>query len=452
MEWRQPSRIFLISVIALVFLLALTSAVSAATQTVTLGPSSYLDPEMSGLAEGFETPPEIDITFGETSKNDLLVFKVGDSSITLNLVGAKEVDAQKPLSSKIIYENIFPYTSLVYKTSPYGVKEEIILRKYTNKNEFVYHVEVENAVWAEKENGDIIFTHPETGEHLWTFKAPFMKDSPRPVINYQGSQKDVEMTLTENKDGSLFLKLTADDQWLQEAYYPVVIDPTITVILRQYPFMGFQGQLALPTPTYSYYYYSRTYSYYGPYGFCLIPSWSGCYYYSTFYNPSSYYGYTCPTYGQAHCDSGAYAWTTYPMYYYASSSYVNRVGRHCNPQNYYWITTSSGWWNTYTWNYYQYSYYSSPNYYYSNTDGTYFYTNSYPSSFWNWRLGTAFYKYSYPAFKYTKYYYYTTPQCFTYSYTGSYPYTTGGCTYTLTRPVFDYDYMDVYMDWKLMVL
>ena len=255
------------------------------TKTVTLYPKPVIEREGSNYVYR-ASGNRYNVTFAPDTTKDLLSVTVGDARITMSPVDPLYTEAEKNFSL-IGYDNVYENTHLVYRTQKDRLKELIKLEKYTGVSEWTFKLDVENAVWGENEQGDIVFSSPD-GEFLWKLDKPYMWDSPRPLIDYRGSTSyDTSMEIFEEK-GQTYLTVAVDDEWLQEAYYPVMIDPTITFNATEVVYEAWVtqnvysrgGNFKDPGPRVITKHVPSPYTYYGPYG----PLYYTDYYWITYFN------------------------------------------------------------------------------------------------------------------------------------------------------------------------
>lgn len=156
--------------------------------------------------------------FSKKSGLELLNFSYGNSSVFISPVGSEMVSGKVNLNT-ITYPDIYPGVDLRYTLDLGQLKEELILKDNSNKNEFLYKLRSNNVKREVTPEGIIIFSDPDTGEKLFRFDKPFAVDS-------NGSLCEQVSLEIENN----LLKLTIDSEWLKKAVYPVTIDPTITLL------------------------------------------------------------------------------------------------------------------------------------------------------------------------------------------------------------------------------
>ena len=182
----------------------------------------------------------VDITFtANTNSNNLINLSSKTGNISWKYKGVKNVSANiknnnkkhkgnkrftstDKLSSKAIYKSIYKGVDLECLTSTLGVKENVILKNAKAKNEFEIEYNIKG------------FKAKQTDEHtiklykgkkvIYTINAPYMYDSENKIST------DISLKIISNKSNILTVKLTADKSYLNNAKYPVTIDPETTLI------------------------------------------------------------------------------------------------------------------------------------------------------------------------------------------------------------------------------
>lgn len=123
----------------------------------------------------------------------------------------------------ILYNDVYDGIDIQYTVNELGLKEDIILNKYVEKNTFTYELETHGAE-AKLENGVINLYEKGEDELGLTLSAPMMTDADANI------SENVVMGLAKEK-GKYIVTITADSEWLSSAdrAYPVKIDPNLTV-------------------------------------------------------------------------------------------------------------------------------------------------------------------------------------------------------------------------------
>lgn len=138
-------------------------------------------------------------------------------------------------SGKLRYDGVFgPGTSVEYVNTTTGLKEAIILERYTGKHRFDFVFRSETHVPLLAENGAYIFVSAKTKleEPDYRFLSLYAYDSAKPNENISGFRhmnEDLRYELTDNADGSYTISVVVPEEYLThpEIVYPVTIDPSI---------------------------------------------------------------------------------------------------------------------------------------------------------------------------------------------------------------------------------
>ncbi|MEL7567641.1 MAG: sugar-binding protein, partial [Dehalobacterium sp.] len=161
---------------------------------------------------------KFDIGFSRRTGNNILQFTYQEADLTLGLDDVKSVSGEVYKNS-IVYEEIYPEIDLKYTVESSRIKEELIVKSYTGQNEFSFQLSVNNAVYQVMDDSTIMFSDPDSEQPLFFIPKSF-------TIDNKGNRCDnIRMEFT--KDGLLII--TVDPDWLEEAIYPVIIDPTINL-------------------------------------------------------------------------------------------------------------------------------------------------------------------------------------------------------------------------------
>lgn len=124
----------------------------------------------------------------------------------------------KSQNTSMEYKNIKPGMDLKYTIDSNMLKEEIILHEYPNTNVFSFHIKSKGLSFEKGSDGLLWGKDKKTGEKLFKFHQPFAVDAAE-VITF-----DADLSMAKNNST---LTVTVNDEWLKNATYPVIIDPTI---------------------------------------------------------------------------------------------------------------------------------------------------------------------------------------------------------------------------------
>ncbi len=135
---------------------------------------------------------------------------------------AAEVDT----SSRIIYESVNVGTDIEYILDGNDVKENIIIKQAQNDYAYDFRMTLVGLFASLCADGSVNIYDPTNKEIKYTIPAPYMYDS------NGNTSYDVSYELEQVKEGIYILRVSASKEWINadERAFPVVIDPTITVV------------------------------------------------------------------------------------------------------------------------------------------------------------------------------------------------------------------------------
>jgi hypothetical protein len=99
------------------------------------------------------------------------------------------------------------------------MKESIVLSQYTGTNTFSFTLKTQGLTYQLEKDGLYYFLN-EQGESLFYLETPYAIDANEAITN------NAKLTISPGK-GQDQLTVTVDDQWPQQAAYPVTIDPSV---------------------------------------------------------------------------------------------------------------------------------------------------------------------------------------------------------------------------------
>jgi len=161
-----------------------------------------------------------------TKDKDFVKIKKGDNEISFELEDAKKIKKIKKNKNTFTYMDVYDNTSITYEITHRKLKEYINLTQYTGTNTWTFKLKVKGLTYELEDNRVYFY---EGGELVGMFDTPIAWDSNEDVI-------PINFSLSGNK-----LSMIVNDAWLQNAKYPVTIDPTYDDF--EYD-TGFQGGLS----------------------------------------------------------------------------------------------------------------------------------------------------------------------------------------------------------------
>lgn len=161
---------------------------------------------------------EENIVSSETEK-----VKLDSKSVTSVYDGSRE-------EKKVIagYEGENKATELSYESLEHGLKETIILKNKPKSNVVSFNMTLQGCYAKVDETGGGITLYSEDDDIVGGRNAPFMDDA---TENNYSEEIHYELIEINEKEGDVhryILKLVIDEKYLENATYPVAIDPTVT--------------------------------------------------------------------------------------------------------------------------------------------------------------------------------------------------------------------------------
>ena len=119
--------------------------------------------------------------------------------------------------SKVLYKNIIDNIDLEYVLSFEGVKENVIIKKYSKIDKIQFDVK-SNLILK---NEDKVLKAKKGKEVIFNFNVPYMKDN-------NGEESNEVIYSIKNKENEQLLTILFSNKWLKskDRKYPIIIDPT----------------------------------------------------------------------------------------------------------------------------------------------------------------------------------------------------------------------------------
>jgi len=135
------------------------------------------------------------------------------------------------LISEIRYNDFVDGADLQYIVSESAVKENIIVKTPLANHEFAFRISAANLSFGISEEGGIESLDENKAQRgVFSMPPPYMTDAGG-VLSYDVSYK------VENQEGGEYtLRIVPNEEWLNapDRQYPVIIDPTITLVGQPY--------------------------------------------------------------------------------------------------------------------------------------------------------------------------------------------------------------------------
>ncbi len=158
-----------------------------------------------------------DISWGYLNVNDSKAAVINESSSqnTDNHLDLTD------LTSKVLYSDVFESVDAEYIVTPTGVKENIILKDKSAQNEFLLKYNYSGLSVSQISDKTICLK--SGNDVIYTISAPVMTDNDGQISD------DLRFDIISKSDDELVLKLTAERSFLNNAKYPVSIDPNLEI-------------------------------------------------------------------------------------------------------------------------------------------------------------------------------------------------------------------------------
>lgn len=125
------------------------------------------------------------------------------------------------INQSILYPNVRSGVDIEYVLTGSQVKENIILESYKSDFSMTFEYKLKDLSLTEDAEGNIVFVN-DSNEIVFLFNDLVMFD------NDLNESYNIEYDLVETGNRTYEITIRPNDEWLQTASYPVVIDPSIT--------------------------------------------------------------------------------------------------------------------------------------------------------------------------------------------------------------------------------
>lgn len=167
----------------------------------------------------------------ENNKYQISIHPIMDESNKVKLEKEKTIniyDEEVNIPIKASYEFDEPDREIEYISYDNGIKENIILNKIPESNEFEFEIYAKDLEVKKCElEESIIFYDKDTKEVVASIDAPFMNDATNKAYS-----EDITYNIKSKEDSKdvYILTMTVDEGYLnsKDRQYPIKIDPTIT--------------------------------------------------------------------------------------------------------------------------------------------------------------------------------------------------------------------------------
>lgn len=147
-------------------------------------------------------------------------FTEGVPPLELSLKGASTTAQAELVDNFVVYKDVYSATDFYYIPTEHGLKEEILLKDPSHPSTFTYVLNLDQFDYVQTEPNKIdVYKKGKAGEilfKLYSITAPYMEDA-------SGARSENLVFEIEGDE----LTLVPDQIFLEEALYPVIVDPTV---------------------------------------------------------------------------------------------------------------------------------------------------------------------------------------------------------------------------------
>ena len=171
------------------------------------------------------TSIESDISVEEMSENvEIEQSEIEQADNSADILSVEEIDEEKPL--ELTYSNESKSIEYEYISLNNGVKESIILNEKPESNVFEFKLDLEGLeAQVNKETNRIDLIDKDTKKIKANIEAPNIIDKSG-IADYD----HVHYELKTDEEGGYILSVIVDKEYINNAEYPIKIDPTYTWI------------------------------------------------------------------------------------------------------------------------------------------------------------------------------------------------------------------------------
>lgn len=150
---------------------------------------------------------------------------VGDNVSTIKMYPVDHITSHIAIEgNNAIYEGAYGEgTKLIYTPTLSGVKEEIVLEEYNNKEKYTFIYDIGKGYITTLDD-DCLYIYSEKNEYMGLIEPIYMTDSDN---KYNTNSR---MNFYKNSNGTWTVEVIPDKEFLtsDDTIYPVIIDPTYT--------------------------------------------------------------------------------------------------------------------------------------------------------------------------------------------------------------------------------
>lgn len=129
--------------------------------------------------------------------------------------------------NKIKYHNIFPNVDIEYQINPVRLKENIYVNEPVTSIDYEFLLKLDGVTPRVTDALDIEFVDDDTNEIIWVMERPYAEDSGINQLITKDMHYDIKHVQVNGEDLIKLILVMDDPNFLTDATYPIVIDPTI---------------------------------------------------------------------------------------------------------------------------------------------------------------------------------------------------------------------------------
>lgn len=160
------------------------------------------------------------VLFGSHADKEIMKIKQGNHMLSYRIVGAKASEGVSK-DNVLTYAGLFEGVDAVYHVRGDGVKEDFVLHHLPQTDRFAF--EIKTSLSARKAGRSVEFFDQQSGQVIWSFTPPFLRDS----ADHESHEMEFQLS---GQNGKYQLVLPLDMEFLKKSdtKYPVLLDPTVT--------------------------------------------------------------------------------------------------------------------------------------------------------------------------------------------------------------------------------
>jgi len=163
----------------------------------------------------------------EAGLEEAVTFEVaGERGISLSFIDSQSAQSSAQ-GSTVTYAGVYEGVDVEYTVVNDALHEKIILKQKTDKDRFSQKMKLTDIYYKEQQDGSLTFHDQKTKRIVFLVPQPYMyEQNGETKINY-----GVEYEITRDGDNYIISKVITESgqAWLEQASYPVVIDPSIAL-------------------------------------------------------------------------------------------------------------------------------------------------------------------------------------------------------------------------------